>query len=398
MNNVLIGIGGGIAAYKVCSLISALAKTGEAVRAILSPQGAKFVTPLTLSTLCRSPVYLEADLWSPSQARPLHIELGEWATTLLIAPLTANTLAELSHGFATSLMGNTVLASSAPVLLAPAMNTTMWQQPVVQENFRRLLEQPRFHSIGPDFGVLACDAVGPGKMVDPQQLFAYLESLGYSGGKRDLSGKHILVTAGGTREYLDPVRFIGNPSTGKMGLSLALAAAHRGATVQLVVGPRVEVPIGLSIQGTTITSAAEMQQALQRLFPQADWLLMAAAVADFKPATYHPTKLPKVAIADRLELEAVPDLLQMLSAQKKPHQKLIGFAAQTGDMVAPAAKKLVQKGLDAIVANPIDQPEAGFGSDRNRAVWMTPQLPPVVIPTQSKLSLAHRILDLALTL
>jgi phosphopantothenoylcysteine decarboxylase / phosphopantothenate---cysteine ligase len=396
--NVLIGIGGGIAAYKVCSIISSLAKEGFNVRAMLSPRAQEFITPLTISTLCRHPAYTDEEFWSASQSSPLHIELADWADLILIAPLTANTLAELSQGFAHSLLGNVVLASRVAILLAPAMNTTMWQQPVVQRNLQTLFADNRYHILGPDSGRLACDAVGVGKMSSPEDILTDVRSLLITSGRRDYAQKTVLVSAGGTREFMDPVRFIGNPSSGKMGVAIAIAACSRGADVTLIAGPGVTLPTGFPMAIRSITTAEEMQNALKMSFPSAELTVMAAAVADFKPTRYSNQKIPKVSGPSTLPLESVPDLIQGLSNSKKANQRLIGFAAQTGDILAPAQAKLIKKGLDAIVANPIDQKDAGFDSDRNQAIWLDQQSRQIELPLMSKLDLAHRILDLALDL
>jgi phosphopantothenoylcysteine decarboxylase/phosphopantothenate--cysteine ligase len=392
---VLLGIGGGIAAYKVCSVISALAKAGVEVRAMLTQQGEAFMPPLTVATLSRHPAYTDASFWSPDQGRPLHIELGAWADLLVLAPLTANTLGKLAQGLADNLLTNTVLASTCPILLAPAMNTDMWQQQAVQRNWGTVLQDSRCHTVGPGSGVLACDRVGTGRMAEPEDILAHIYSLLHTQGKRDLAGKHLLISTGSTREYLDPVRFIGNPSTGKMGVALAQAARHRGATVTLVHGPMEQSLVARlgGIQTLGVTSAAEMHQAMVAQLPQADWIVMAAAVADVKPAVHSGTKLPKADLPDSLPLEAVPDIVADLSQRRQPHQILIGFAAQTGDILPPAMEKLRRKGLDAIVANSIDQPESGFGSDRNQAVLLKQSGEKVAIPLCSKLDMAHCIYD-----
>ncbi|MGA7936053.1 MAG: bifunctional phosphopantothenoylcysteine decarboxylase/phosphopantothenate--cysteine ligase CoaBC, partial [Kovacikia sp.] len=274
---ILIGIGGGIAAYKVCEVISWLAKAGAEVRVILTNSAQEFITPLTVSTLCRHPVYTDQSFWQPLQARPLHIELGEWAEVLVIAPLTANTLAKLVYGMADNLLTNTVLASTCPLLLAPAMNTDMWEQQAVQRNWQQVKADPRVHAVGPGAGVLACDRVGMGRMAEPETILPHLLSLLYTRGQRDLAGKQVLISAGGTREYLDPVRFIGNPSTGKMGIALAQAAVHRGANVTLVHGS-IEAPLIAALPGVRlipVVAAEEMRQALLENFPDADWTVMA---------------------------------------------------------------------------------------------------------------------------
>ncbi len=389
---VLIGVGGGIAAYKVCEVVSTLFKTGTQLRTILTQASQDFITPLTVTTLSRHPAYTDQVFWQPIHSRPVHIELGEWAEVFVIAPLTANTLAKLAYGLADNLLTNTVLASSCPVLLAPAMNTEMWEQQSVQRNWQLLLSDRRYHSVGPVAGLLACDRVGSGRMAEPREIVTAIQSLLHTGGERDLVDKRVLISTGGTREHLDPVRFIGNPSTGKMGLALAQAAMHRGANVTLVHAPTTwEVPMG--IRGIPVVSAAQMRQVMLECFSDADVIVMAAAVADVKPAEYTAEKLPKKLLPTSLSLEPVPDILAELGHRKQPHQRLIGFAAQTGDIVTPALRKLNEKKLDAIAANPIDQPNAGFGSDTNQAIFLDNQGRQVEIEPCSKLQLAHHLLD-----
>lgn len=393
---VLVGVGGGIAAYKVCEVVSTLAKSGIEVRAILTDAAQQFITPLTLSTLCRHPAYTDGAFWQPSHPRPLHIELGEWADVCLLAPLTANTLAKLVYGLADNLLTNTVLASTCPILLAPAMNTDMWEQQTVQRNWQQLQQNARYHAVGPGAGMLACDRVGAGRMAEPAEILAHLQSLLQTRGRRDLAEKRLLISAGGTREHLDPVRFIGNPSTGKMGFALAQAAQHRGANVVLVHGPveLLDLSSHPGIQTLPVTTAREMRQALLDHFPHSDWTIMAAAVADVKPAMYSAEKLPKRSLPSTLPLESVPDIVAELATLKQPHQRLIGFAAQSGDIVTPALEKLRRKRLDAIVANPIDQPHSGFGSDSNQAIFLDHQGRQQTIEPCSKLQMAHHVLNL----
>ncbi|MEO1376957.1 MAG: bifunctional phosphopantothenoylcysteine decarboxylase/phosphopantothenate--cysteine ligase CoaBC [Cyanobacteria bacterium J06635_10] len=390
---VLIGVVGGIAAYKVCEVVSTLFKSGVEVRTILTNSAQQFITPLTFSTLSRHRAYTDEDFWQPANSRPLHIELGEWADILLIAPLTANTLAKLAYGIADNLLLNTVLASTCPILLAPAMNTDMWEQETVKRNWQKVLTFSRFHGIETASGLLACDRVGAGRMAEAQEIVAYVQSLLQTGGKQDLEGKQVLISAGGTREYLDPVRFIGNPATGKMGLALARAALHRGADVTLVCGAASwDFPLG--VRGITVDTASEMRSQMMEYCSNADVIIMSAAVADVKPREYSSEKLPKGALPESLPLEAVGDIIAELASCKQQHQKLIGFAAQTGDIVTPAYEKLQRKNLDAIVANPIDEIGSGFGSDTNKAVYIDRQGKKVEIPMCSKLEMAHRILDL----
>ncbi|RZM78598.1 bifunctional phosphopantothenoylcysteine decarboxylase/phosphopantothenate--cysteine ligase CoaBC [Leptolyngbya iicbica] len=394
-HRVILGIGGGIAAYKICEVASSLAKIGVDVVPVMTAGAQEFVTPLSLATLCRHPAYTDRDFWAATHSRPLHIDLGESADLLVIAPLTANTLGKLAHGLADNLLTNTVLASTCPVLLVPAMNTDMWQQHSVQRNWQQLLADPRYHAIAPGAGRLACDRVGQGRLAEPQEILAVIDSLLLTRGQRDLAGKHLLISAGSTQEYLDPVRFIGNPSTGKMGVALAQAAAHRGAAVTLVHGPMaVEHRQALTgVQQIAVTTAAEMQQALVAQLPQADWIIMAAAVADVRPRDRAPQKLPKAALPDQLPLAPVPDIAAHLASLKKDHQRLIGFAAQTGEIESPARQKLQRKGLDAIVANPIDRANSGFGSDSNQAILLGRSGQRHEVPACAKRHLAHQIYD-----
>lgn len=392
LSRVLIGVGGGIAAYKVCEVVSRLFKIGVEIKVILTRSAQEFITPLTLATLSRHQAYTDEHFWQPTNSRPLHIELGEWADLFLLAPLTANTLAKLAHGMADNLLTNTVLASTSPVLLAPAMNTDMWSQVAVQRNWQMLLTDGRFYGMDTGSGLLACDRVGQGRMAEPPEIVAYVQSLLYTAGKRDLHRKRVLISAGGTREHFDPVRFIGNPSTGKMGLALAQAALHRGASVTLVHGlASWDAPLG--VQAIPVVSAAQMREVILRYLLSADIIIMSAAVADVKPREYSQEKLPKQALPEALPLEPVPDIVAELAKQKQPHQQLIGFAAQTGDIVTPAKEKLQKKNLDAIVANPVDKVDSGFGSDNNTAVFLDRQGRQVSIPPCSKLEMSHHLFD-----
>lgn len=395
-----MGIGGGIAAYKVCEVISQLFQAGAEVKVILTDTAQQFIPPLTVATLSRHRAYTDDLFWQPLHSRPLHIELGEWAEIFLIAPLTANTLAKLTYGLADNLLTNTVLASRCPILLAPAMNTEMWEQASVQRNWQQLRQDPRYHGIEPNVGLLACDRVGTGRMAEPSTILISLKSLLYTQGKRDLANLKILISAGGTREHLDPVRYLGNPSTGKMGIALAQAATYRGATVTLVHAPIAsELLQNLpKIATISVTTAQEMQTALLSTFDAVDWTIMAAAVADVKPTHTATEKLPKHALPPTLSLEPVPDIVATLGQRKHPRQRLIGFAAQTGDIVKPALEKLTKKRLDAIAANPVDQADAGFGSDDNRGIFLDVNGRIEKIEPCSKLEWAHRLLDFVKTI
>lgn len=394
--NVLIGVTGGIAAYKVCEVVSALAKSGVAVRVIMTAQAQHFVSAVTFAALSRHTVYTDADFWSSAQSRPLHIELGEWADVFVLSPLTANTLGKLAHGLADNLLTNTVLASVCPVLLAPAMNTDMWQQRAVQQNWQQIVANARYHAVGPGSGRLACDRVGTGRMAEPTEIVAYITSLLHTQGHTDLRGKHLLISTGSTQEYLDPVRFIGNPATGRMGAALALAAKHRGAQVTLVHGPLsgdVTKMLPSGIMAVGVTTAAEMAQAMLTHLAQANWIIMAAAVADVRPAKTAVAKLPKQDLPEQLSLAPVADIVAQLAAKKAPGQRVVGFAAQTGDIIAPAKSKLKRKRLDAIVANPVDKPNSGFASPDNEAVILSADGKERAVAHGSKLNLAHQIYD-----
>jgi len=395
MNHVLIGISGGIAAYKVCEVVSSLAKRGIEVRVIMTRSAAEFVTPLIFATLSRQPAYTDADFWQPSNGRPLHIELAEWADVFLLAPVTANTLAKLAYGMADNLLTNTVLASNCPILFTPAMNTTMWLQPTVQENWHKLLKDLRYTAIAPTDGVLACDAVGTGRMAEPEIILEYLESFLFTQGKQDLKGKHILVNAGGTREFIDPVRFIGNPSTGKQGIAIAKAAIHRGAKVTLITASSSPLSIG-EVGVRTVKTSAEMHQAMLEEFPLADITIASAAVGDVRSKLQSDRKLPKSELPLNLELEYIPDIIADLATRKRPDQLLVGFAAQTGteaEVCAAAQEKLVRKGLDAIAANAVNTSLTGFGTDTNQAIFIHKDGHDQSTPLCSKLELAHRLFD-----
>lgn len=398
--NILVCVGGGIAAYKVCEVVSHLFQLGANLEVILTESAQKFVTSLTFSTLARKPAYVDRDFWQPVYSRPLHITLGEWADLILIAPLTANTLGKLVHGLADNLLTNTVLASTCPIIVAPAMNTEMWLQKSVEDNWQKLTQDNRYHLLHTNTGLLACDRVGKGRMAEAKEILSSIESIIYSQGKRDLVGKNILISGGNTREYIDPVRFIGNPATGKMGIALANACYYRGGNVTFVAGNihpdllKQLPPISI----ISVTTAQEMETAMMSNFAQADITYMAAAVADVKPRDYASQKLSKNALPSSLPLQQVDDIVAKLGEMKQSTQKLIGFAAQTGDIITPAQEKLQRKKLDAIVANPIDKDNAGFATDTNEAVWLDCQGEETRLDRTTKLTLAHKIIDRSLKL
>jgi len=290
------------------------------------------------------------------------------------------------------LLLNTFLACECPVLLAPAMNSSMWQKEAVRDNWQNLLKNAQFHGIYPTAGRLACDVVGVGRMAEPQTILHWIESLLWTRGKRDLQGKRVLVSAGGTREFMDAVRFIGNPATGKQGIAIAESALHRGAEVTLVIA-NPTAPLDLPITVHQVTSARELETVMHREFTHADIVIMNSAVADVRPQNSAPHKLAKSELDLHLELEYVPDIVQGLSQQKRPDQLVVGFAMQTGTMFEVeqrAREKLHAKGLDAIAAN-----QANFGSEQNQAIFIDPyrrhQTPPC-----TKLELAHRLWDFLL--
>ncbi len=390
---VLVGVCGGIAAYKLCEVVSSLAQAGADVRVMLTPTAGHFVSPLTFATLSRQAAYTDAEFWHHSAGRPVHIDLAEWAEVILIAPLTANSLGKIALGLADNLLTTVLLASTVPVLLAPAMNPEMWQQPIVQQHLHSL--PPRYRLVAPERGRMACDAVGVGRLAAPAQILEQLLSLAWTQGQQDWQGRRVVVSSGGTREPLDAVRFIGNPATGRMGLAIARAAADRGAQVTLVqAGELPGSSAGMAV--VFAPTAAAMTEALAQITPQADTVIMAAAVADVRPSQTYSGKLAKADLPNPLPLEPVPDVLALLPRQ--PHQTWIGFAAQTGDPIPLAIAKLKAKHLDAIIANPIDQPERGFGSTWNEVTWLAATGEQIPLPHAPKLELAHRILDLALPL
>jgi len=362
------------------------------VRVVLTEAAQRFVTPLTFAALARHPTYTDQDFWQPNRSRPLHIELGTWAGVILLAPLTAQTLARLAQGLADDLLTNILLASTVPVVAAPAMNTAMWEQVSVQRNLRLLLEDPRYHLLPPTMGRMACDTVGSGRMAEPEELLAYTQSLFWTQGHRDLIGKRVLISGGGTREPLDPVRFIGNPATGRMALALARACFHRGAEVTLVHAPLTE-PVPDFIQAQAVTTSDQMKHALQQAFPACDLLLMNAAVADVRPSQSYPHKLAKADLPSQLALEPVPDILSELVPLRRPHQKIIGFAAQTGDILPPAWAKLHRKGVDALFVNPVDEVDSGFATTHNRGWLLLRTGVSHEFPSAPKLAIAHQILD-----
>jgi phosphopantothenoylcysteine decarboxylase/phosphopantothenate--cysteine ligase len=392
---ILVGISGSIAAVKLPLLVSALVKRGAQVRCVLTPSAAQLVSPVALASLSRERCYLDADQWSHTAPRPLHIELAEWADLLLLAPLSATTLGRWVHGLGDTLLASTLLATEAPVLAAAAMNTAMWGAPGVRANWEQLQRFERVFPMGPAEGLLACDRQGSGRMAEPELLLLALESLASWGWRRDWQGRRLLVSAGPTREWLDPARCISNPSTGRMGVLLAQAARFRGAQVDLVHGALQLEPAWLEgLNRYPIDTGAELQQVLQQLQPQADAIAMAAAVADHRPAVTLSHKPDKATVTAAMAAgwEPVPDLLVELVRRLPAGQRILGFAAHSGDVLPQAQAKFARKGCDLLFANPIDQADAGFASATNQGWLLGPGAAVERLEPMGKLPLAHRLL------
>ncbi len=386
---VLLAVTGGIAAYKAAELCRQLAKSGAAVRVMMTAAARRFVGEVTFAALSDSPV--STDIFDPGQEDNIgHIELADWADLLVVAPATANTLAKLAGGVAEDVVGTVYLACTAPVLLAPAMNVNMWQHPATQANME-LLRQRGHRVVGPGSGELACGHVGQGRMAEPVEI---LQAAGGCLAPQDLSGNRLLISAGPTHEALDPVRFVGNRSSGKMGFAVAAEAAARGAEVTLVAGPSA-LPTPLNVERLDVTSAAEMAEAVRLAAASQAAVIMAAAVADYTPATVADSKLKKAKVGENmtLELERTVDILASLG-NLSPRPYLVGFAAETEenlDGVAP--DKLKRKGCDLLVANDVGAHDAGFETDQNRVIIYDAAGGKEVIPLQAKRLVAARILD-----
>ena len=360
MANIIVGVTGGIAAYKAAELVRLLGKQGHAVRCIMTGAAQQFITPLTLQTLSGNPVY--TDLFSlPEEPewQVEHIGLARWAHCVLIVPASADFIGKVAHGLADDLLSTCVMATAAPVYFAPAMNDQMYANPLVQRNIQ-LLREAGYRFVDPVVGHLACGTSGKGKMASPEQIAAVLDTLR----EQDLQGMRIVVTAGPTREALDPVRYLTNHSSGKMGYAIARQAASRGADVVLISGPSNQTVPG-GVQFVPVTSAQDMFAAVQRHYADADAVIKAAAVADYRPKTVAAQKIKKTDGDLVLELERNPDILAWLGAHKTG-QILVGFAAETNDVQQNALGKLQRKHLDFIAANDVTDPDSGFGKDTNR--------------------------------
>lgn len=363
---VLLGICGGIAAYKIPMLVRALIKEGAEVRCVMTSEAGQFVSPLVLSTLSGYPAlsaYTAQE--SGSAVWNSHVELGLWADVFLIAPLTANTLAKLAHGQSDNLLTATYLSARCPVLVAPAMDLDMMAHPSVQSNLKQLTSYG-IEVVEPEFGFLASGLEGKGRMPEPEHL---LERIQTRMGRGPLSGFKLLINAGPTYEPIDAVRFIGNHSSGKMGVEIALEAVRRGAEVYLVHGPlRFTLPDAAFAQVVPVVTAAEMERACSEWFDRCDGAILSAAVADFRPADPKANKIKKDQAPEAIQLEPTPDILAGLGTKKRTNQTLIGFALETDNGLDNAWKKLTRKNLDWIVLNE-PGPETGFGTETNRA-WL----------------------------
>lgn len=357
---IVLGVGGGIAAYKSAELIRRLRDQGAEVQVVMTQAGREFITPLTLQALSGHPVHL--DLLDPAaEAAMGHIELARWADLVLIAPATADLMARLAQGIANDLLTTLALATDAPLALAPAMNQAMWRDPATQAN-ARLLAERGLSLFGPAEGSQACGDVGPGRMLEPGEIAERVAGC-FQGGR--LTGRHVLITAGPTQENIDPVRYITNHSSGKMGFALAEAAAEAGARVTLVSGP-VHLPTPDRVDRIDVVSARDMLAACKAAMP-CDLLIAAAAVADYRPEVVAPQKLKKdPSNGDGLLLQLVrnPDILATL-AQRPDRPFSVGFAAETENLLEYATRKLKAKNLDLIVANDVANPGIGFNSEEN---------------------------------
>jgi phosphopantothenoylcysteine decarboxylase/phosphopantothenate--cysteine ligase len=382
---IVLGITGGIAAYKAVDLASKLTQAGASVETVMTEAAQKLITPLTLRNITRRPVV--TDMFEmASEYSVEHIALAEAADAVIIAPATANTIARLAAGIADNMLGCIVLATRAPVIIAPAMNDVMYKNAVTQENIGKLKARG-FTVIEPEYGRLASGKIGKGRLPETSKLIEAIE--GALGQNKDLDGRRIVVTAGGTREPIDPVRHIGNRSSGKMGYALAEAARERGAEVTLIsANVSLEKPDGVEM--IKVQTAAEMKKAVAGAVKKADALLMAAAVADYKPEANAKSKIKKESKRDlTLKLVKTPDIL----SEVRGNFIKVGFAAESENLVANAKKKLATKGLDMVVANDITEPDAGFDVDTNRVIIINKKSKAEELPLMTKREVADRVLD-----
>lgn len=383
---IVLGVTGGIAAYKAVEVASRLKKAGADVRVVMTRAATSFVTPLTFREITGQPV--AETMWGELQHHVAHIALAAFAELVLVAPATANFIAKAAAGMADDMLTTFVLATRAPLIIAPAMNTGMWENPVTQENVRRLAERGAT-IIPPAVGQLACGTTGAGRLPEPVEVVRVVEN--YFAHGQSLAGRRILVTAAGTEEALDPVRFLGNRSTGRMGFAVAAEAARRGAEVILVAGPTpLATPAG--VQRVDVRSARDMHAAVRAEYDGVDAVIKAAAVADYRPVEIAEHKIKKSDGELTLKLTRNPDILYELGQQKK-HQILVGFAAETQNVAEYARGKLAKKNLDFIVANNVAEQDAGFGVPTNHVQIFYADGRAEDHPLMAKAELAGVILD-----
>ncbi len=387
---ILLVVSGGIAAYKAPELVRALAKAGHTVRCVLTQAGAQFVAPLALQAVSGEPV--RTALFDMSEEGQIgHIELADWAELVLVAPATADLLAKMAHGLADDLASTVLLATRAQVLVAPAMNVNMWSHAATQANLATLRARA-VEFVGPESGELACGWEGVGRMSEPAAIAAQAELLL---APKSLAGVRVVVTAGGTREPLDPVRALTNRSSGKMGFALAAEAALRGAEAVLIAGPS-SLPTPAAVMRVNVESALEMREAVLREQANAAIVVMAAAVADFRPARPSERKIKKEELGEgaglTLELVANPDILAEISRERGA-RIVVGFAAESHDVLAAARRKLARKGCDLLVANDISRSDAGFDADTNAVMLLTPDGQVEELPLLPKSEVAARVFD-----
>jgi phosphopantothenoylcysteine decarboxylase/phosphopantothenate--cysteine ligase len=394
---VTVGVSGGIAAYKAAELVRALQRQALEVHVVMTDAATRFVQPLTFAALSGHKVI--TSLWDDTGAAESgygssieHISEAQWPDALVVAPATANVLAKFAHGIADDFLTTMYLATQAPVLVAPAMNVNMWEHPATQANLE-LLRQRGVHVIEPGTGELACGMVGSGRMAEPDEIAdAVLNALGR---RHDLAGETVLVTAGGTREAVDPVRYLGNRSSGKMGYALAEAAQSRGARVILVSGPSaLHAPAHVDL--IRVTTASEMREAVLERMTEATLVIKAAAVADYTPVHVADQKLKRTGPLT-LELAPTEDILAEVVRRRRPGQLIVGFAAETHDRMENGRAKLLKKGADAIVVNDVLKEGVGFDADNNAATFLTSSTA-IDLEEMPKRKLADRILDEVLTL
>jgi phosphopantothenoylcysteine decarboxylase/phosphopantothenate--cysteine ligase len=395
-SNVALGVSGGIAAYKAVEVLRGLQRAGCNVRVAMTKRACEFVQPLTFRALSGSHVIV--DDYAPDNPDPIaHITFSQTVDLLIVAPATANIIAKFANGVADDFLTSTYLACTAPVLIAPAMNTTMLLHPATQRNLERL-RADGVHIVEPDAGEMACGTIGPGRLSEPEQIVAAALEILRSKAKKDLVGERFLITVGATREEIDPVRFISNRSSGRMGFALAEAALKRGGDVTVVAGiTTVDPPAGAKI--IRALSADEMDQAVALESRDASVFIGAAAIADYRPAQRAEQKIKKTKESVTLTLERTPDVLANVAASRTNGLLVVGFAAETENVIANARQKLQSKKLDAIVANDVTRQDSGFDSRTNAITIITAQNDtPLELPTLSKSEAANRILDVIVSL